>query len=411
MRTKSVKRKSRRNLRLPIAALVACLFQATLATAEVRITQNARINGQPVKLGFDTGSERTCLFMPAARRLGLKVTFPSLAGKALPRQVVGGSSEECEFSLPGITMTTKLWVYDPPQGISMDVDGVLAWHTVSDHIFRISLEANSVTILPALPEDLASWTKWPIGPHKVLTMEVSEPDGERGLVLIDTGALSGVQLNSQRWRRWREGHKDLPATPVAFFSPGSGLLIREECWADNLEIAGFSIADVPVMQGRPDGESFIPSGWEATLGFFGLSRFEAIVDGAAGNLYMRPVSTSPRPYSHNRLGAVFTPGKDLAGEELVGYVVEGSPAYLAGIRSGDVLLSIDELDVTKWRTDPRVLPLSRFWERPAGTRLHLALQRQTRRFECVVALRDILCPRPFEPGPPPTAEEASERTR
>lgn len=390
MRTKSLKRKSRRDPRLPIAALVACLFQATLATAEVRITQNARINGQPVKLGFDTGSERTCLFMPAARRLGLKVTFPNPAGKAPPGQVVGGSSEECEFSLPGITMTTKLWVYDPPQGISMDVDGVLAWHTVSDHIFRISLEANSVTILPALPEDLASWTKWAIGAHKVLTIEVSEPNAERGLVLIDTGSLSGVQLNSQRWRQWREGHRDLPATPTAFFSPGSGLLIREECWADKLDIGTFSIADVPVMQGRPDGESLIPTGCEATLGSFGLSRFEIILDGAAGNLYMRRVSTPPRPYSHNRLGAVFTPGKDLAAEELVGYVVEGSPAYLAGIRSGDVLLSIDELDVTKWRTDPRVLPLSRFWERPAGTRLHLTLMRQARRFDCAVELRDIL---------------------
>ncbi len=59
-------------------------------------------------------------------------------------------------------------------------------------------------------------------------------------------------------------------------------------------------------------------------------------------------------------------------------VADESPAYEAGIRNDDVLLKIGELDATKWRTDPKVLPLSRFWNSPAGTKLELTLKRGDR---------------------------------
>jgi hypothetical protein len=389
MKTRGVE-KVNRGVRRPLfAALALCLLRPALAAAEPRIFAEARVNGQPVKLAFDTGAERTFLFQSTARRLGLEVTRPDPAAKAAPGRVLPGTSEVCEFSLDRMTMRMALPVYDPPEGIPYEIDGVLAWYPLRDHVFRISLEANAVETLEDLPRDLTSWTKWTIGPHKVLTIRMSESGGKPRTILFDTGSPSGVLLNARRWQQWREEHPGVPAAPVAFFVPGSGLLVREECWADKLDIAGFVVADVPVLQGRPDEEGV---GEEATLGLAALLRFEVIIDGAAGHLYTRPVAPPPRPYNHNRLGAVFTP-KDLDSQDLIGYVVEGSPAYRAGIRSGDVLLSIDELDVTKWRTDPRVLPLTRFWERPAGSKLHLTLMRAARQFECVVELRDILRPR------------------
>jgi C-terminal processing protease CtpA/Prc len=74
---------------------------------------------------------------------------------------------------------------------------------------------------------------------------------------------------------------------------------------------------------------------------------------------------------------------------LVAHVIQGSPAYEAGVRDGDVLLRIGDLDVTKWRTDPRVLPLSRFWSGPAGTILHLGLKRNGQGLDVEVALQNI----------------------
>jgi hypothetical protein len=389
MKTRGVEKESRETRRFLFAAAVLCLFQPALAATGPKILVEARVNGQPVKLVFDTGVEHTLLFRSTARRLGLAVTPPDPAVKAEPGRIVPATSEVCEFSLDRVTMRMALPIYDPPEGISYDIDGMLAWYPLRDHIFRISLAANAVETVEDLPRDLTSWAKWTLGAHKVLTIRTSESGGTPRTILFDTGSPSGVALNARRWQQWREEHRGAPATPVAFFVPGSGLLVREECWADRLDIAGFSVTDVPVLQGRPDAESV---GEEAMLGLAALLRFEIIIDGAAGYLYTRAVATPPRPYNHNRLGAVFTP-KNLESQDLIGYVVEGTPAYQAGIRNGDILLRIGTLDVTKWRTDPRVLPLTRFWEQPAGTELHLTLMREARQFECVVELRDILRPR------------------
>ena len=88
---------------------------------------------------------------------------------------------------------------------------------------------------------------------------------------------------------------------------------------------------------------------------------------------------------------MFVPGGS-KGADLVAHVADGSPAQKVGIRSGDLLLKIDELDVTKWRTDPAVLPLNRFWSRPAGTKRRLTLQRDGQQFDVTVELQDILFP-------------------
>ena len=131
----------------------------------------------------------------------------------------------------------------------------------------------------------------------------------------------------------------------------------------------------------------------ATLGLYALRRLDLVVDGKNGVAYVHPRSDPAPAYPHNRLGAVFVP-RDLQRDgPHFAHVVPGSPAFLAGIRDNDVLLKIDDLDITKWRTDPRVLPLSRFWERPAGTILNLTLKREEREFEVIVLLKDILGPK------------------
>jgi hypothetical protein len=208
MKARRVK-KSCRTVGWFLAPLVLCLFPLALA-ADSRIIMEARVNGQPVKLGFDTGAERTFLLQSTARRLGRDVTGPDPGAKAGPGRILAGMSEECEFSVSHTTMRTRLSIYDAPEGVSYDMDGMLAWYPLRDSVFLISGGTQSVTTLSDLPSDLASWTKWTIGPHKVLTIQVSGPGGEPWMILFDTGSFSGVELNcvtfSVRHPPCRDGH-------------------------------------------------------------------------------------------------------------------------------------------------------------------------------------------------------------
>jgi hypothetical protein len=56
------------------------------------------------------------------------------------------------------------------------------------------------------------------------------------------------------------------------------------------------------------------------------------------------------------------------------------------------LLAIGDLDVTKWQTNPTVLPLSRFWAQPAGTELRLRLSRDGKPYRVRVTLRELFQP-------------------
>jgi membrane-associated protease RseP (regulator of RpoE activity) len=220
-----------------------------------------------------------------------------------------------------------------------------------------------------------------------LTLQVPLEDGSIGDVFVDTGDSSGVSLSEDRWKQWTLQHPESPSTLAAYFTPQVGFVVRSEAWASLLPVGSLRIADVPVaLTSVKVGKKY-----SATLGVYALTRIHLILDGANGVAYVKP-ATEPAPrYEHNRLGAVFTP-KDLQSEPLIAHVAKGSPADLAGIRDGDQLTKIDELDVTKWRTDPQVLPLARFFERPAGTELRLTVKRDSAERVFTVSLKDILAP-------------------
>lgn len=152
------------------------------------------------------------------------------------------------------------------------------------------------------------------------------------------------------------------------------MLVKQEMWASEISIGSLILKDVPVREEDTKESLAWKSDRAATLGLFALLRLDLVVDGVNRVVYARPREEPAPAYPHNRLGAVFVP-RDMESDPLLAHVAPGSPAYLAGIRDNDVLLKIDDLDVTRWRTDPQVMPLSRFWERSAGTALKLALKR------------------------------------
>lgn len=368
--------------------LALCFCWTTTPLADDQILIDAKVNDQAVRLIFDTGTEYTTLFGQTAKRLNLKVTGLPLNAKPKPWQSAVSLSEECSLTIGQSVIRARFGILNLPEYIRGNADGILAWADIRNNIFQILAEKKELSTLKKLPENIGQWARWNIEQDSRF-LEVKLPGTSEidGTLFIDTGAPHGVKLSTKRWKHWRAKLSERPYSLKAFYTPGIGLKVYEERWADKLVLGQFSIIEVPVMPSSSVRELQFTN-YEATLGLFALTRMDVIIDGKNSSIYIRPNQEPTSRYQHNRIGAVFVP-RDIKSNNLMAHVAEKSPAQKAGIRSGDILLKIGDLAVTKWRTDPKVLPLSRFWTRPAGTKIELSLMRDDRPLKAIVELKDI----------------------
>jgi hypothetical protein len=360
---------------------------ANTPSHDPRLWVDGKVNGRPVRLALDTGAEDIVLFGAAAARLKLKVHWPSPNAPVPAGRTRTGRSEECSVSIGRFSARRRLAVARLP-GSSRRLfaaDGVVGWAVVRKNLLHFRVADGRVAALSELPANRGEWTTYRmLKDLPILAFDASGRDDANAVILVDTGDPGGVALSAGQWQRWRRANAERPATLTAAVTLHAGLVVSELCWADRITLGTVAIRDVPVTRSAPSGIE----GYQATLGLFALTRLEMIADWRTATLHVRPVRGRNWAYPYNRLGAVFVPG-GRKGNDLVAHVVEGSPAHEAGIRSRDVLLAIDGLDVTHWRTEPAVLPLHRFWSRAPGTRLRLRLERQGKPVEVTVELREI----------------------
>ncbi len=202
-----------------------------------RLVLDAKVNGESVRLGFDTGAEVTILFRQTVKRLRLNVTEPPANTKAGPGKLLAGRTEECRFELGNFTTKARFRVFDLPQYIDPGMDGVLAWADFRDNIVGIAADINMLSPLTALPENMDQWTKWNIRQDsRYLEVILPLASGKEGTILIDTGSPFGVQLSPERWKQWRDKYRDQSVSIQAEYTPGIGLKVYEEAWADSLSI-------------------------------------------------------------------------------------------------------------------------------------------------------------------------------
>ncbi len=390
-----------KNLLAVISLSAMCLLTAY---AQNRITIPANINGWPVHVAFDSAAPHSALFRSAAVRLGLKIDAPSS-----PVELRRGGAQPAGWTLAHFVIGTSMYsarcaILD--SAIPVDVDGALAWDDLRSSILEVVADRNQAIFLERLPGKTTQWPHWKLVARsdedlssRWLGFELPRSDGKRSAVLIDTGTDAGVYLSSARFKKWVEANSNAPVTIDAEYSPvtSDGLVVRDEYWATSLNLAeGLRLSNVPVRECSPSDNA--REGFEATLGLFALTRLKVIVDGVGNMIYLKSVPEPTAAYTYNRLGAVFIP-RDLKGGDLIARVARGGPAYRAGLRDGDILLKIGDLDATKWQTDSRILPLNRFWAQPSLTKLFLSCRRAGKTLDVTAELKEIF-PQAVSPGTP-----------
>ena len=382
--------------RLRVLLVLSCLCSTNLWAD--RIMFDVTIAGQTTRLALDTGSEKTCLFSAGARRLGLAVEPPRPEVQAAPGKVAFGLTEECDLEIGPHKTRARLPVVTLPGYVKHDVDGVIGWDFIGQFVTIVDSVNMKVAMQDQLPPEMSEWSCWqiPTGARR-LFVEIPAQRQALEIALIDTGTPSGVMLAAERWRPWAEAHALEPGTLDAAFYPGKGIVVCEERWACVFALEDMTICQVPVGEYGGVIAPLPGKRHTVTLGLRAVRCLSWAIDAPNGKVYFQPhgAPACPNTYEYNRLGAVFVPGVS-QGDALVAHVITDSPAYRAGIRNGDALLRIGDLDTTKWRTDPRVLPLARFWSQAAGTTLHLGLQRGAETLEVDAVLEDIF-PTQFTP--------------
>lgn len=366
--------------------------------ADDRISIDARINGERVALAFDTGSgEGFVLWRATAQRLKLALDEPPPGTEIAPGEMLAARTGPLLLEILGQPVPdVRFAVLEPPSYLPMDIHGLIGWPAVRGNILFLQLQDGVVRPMPTIPADTAAWMELPMRSDKdqlILTLPARSGAARGSGILIDTGMEDGVHVSPEVWSAWRRRSPRAPVTMHAYYSPVAGLVVREKGWADEIDLGGLVLRGVSVAEANPGEAALVGPDFAGTLGLAALRRFDIVIDGPGGRARLKPRQESPGPVVHNRLGAVFAPPEENA-SDLVARVARSSPAAAARIRDGDVLLKIDELDVTQWRTQPGILPLARFWEKPAGSRLLLTLRRGDRTITTSVTLRDIIGPRP-----------------
>jgi hypothetical protein len=374
-----------------VLTIVGLGFALPHASADERIKVEAEINDKPVTLGFDTGASAPFLiWKTVATRLGIKSSPPPADLKLEVGEVAPDRSELVKLKVFGHTFEkAELRVLDMPYSDSeTEIQGVVGWPAARDGILTLKIADRLVDFSATLP-DTVGWRQLAIKKeHDVLTFVLPEAgEANTDLMLVDTGWSGGLALSPERWRAWRAAHPRQIVTKQALFTPAAGLVVSEVAWAEEISLNGFVIRGVAVSEGHL--QDLV--GRAAIIGIAGLRRVDLIADHKNGVAYTRTRTEPPATPVHNRMGAVFVPPNERS-NDLVAHVAPNSPAEKAGIRNGDILLKIDELDVTPWRTKPGILPLSRFFEQPAGKTLTLTYKRGANTKKAIVRLIDILGP-------------------
>jgi hypothetical protein len=386
------------NFRFQKRAIIAGLWIGALTAllgAEDRIRLPVVINGKQETFAFDTGfGSPLVLLRPTAERMGLKITPPPANAQAGPGKVLLDETEACTVTLLGRTETVPLNVLDPPFGVALEEAGIVGWPVLSREIVRFKATGNheqlsSETVVPA---EATGWLKARIVQGQTLMLEIPSRDDEPISLNVDTGAPDGVVLQADRFREWRKKNPRAGATLTARIQPAPGLMVSEEVWADEIALGQITLRNVPLVEGTPGDFRGVAPNTIAIVGMAALRRLDLVVDGRSGVAFVRPSQNLAGTYNHNRLGAVFVP-RDAQSADLAAIVAPRSPAERAGVQDGDVLLKIDSMDVTEWRTKPGISPLSRFWTRPSGTRLTFTLKRGDKTMVVPVILEEILGPK------------------
>lgn len=163
-------------------------------------------------------------------------------------------------------------------------------------------------------------------------------DDYAGLFLVNTGNRGSLTLSQsfaeQHKLRERYRSKVEAVYGASVAGPLRGTLARVR----TLELGDITVRDPVTMLSLTDAGALAERDVAGSVGNGVLMRFAATFDLPGGSLYLDKTASTGKPDTWDRAGLWVERGDK--GFEVV-HVVEGSPAALAGVKPGDVIVAVD----------------------------------------------------------------------
>jgi tetratricopeptide (TPR) repeat protein len=266
---------------------------------DVVVVPNTTVNGHRTSLILDTGSTSVILWRSSAKRLGLKPLMPSSAKENDP--AADPNRKEEWFCAPARVTAGREAVGGPlvvMDATGFDGDGLVGWPEVRDDLLVFDPRQRTVRVAKALPPEVAHWLKLKVRWAGQLFLEIPLPTGRTGVLLVDTGAATGVSLSPESWSPWRQRHPQAKITARDYRNLSGGQWTSQFAWADRVSIGPLTLTDVEVAEASGEEKDGMPKDYAGTLGLEALARMDFVVDGKNGFAYARPRPAGPTSARH-----------------------------------------------------------------------------------------------------------------
>lgn len=283
----------------------------------------------PLKMGVDTGAtQEAILFSPAVTELGKRIR-----GK--------GTMQSANVSVsftergPHLAETVDVSIVK-----TAPYDGLLGWATINKYVWNLDIPKGHHQFSETLPARVKRWDHLKLVPKSDYA-QIRDPKGRT--IIIDTGAPYAIYIARKDWKAFKLDYPDAPVSVYSGFSPAAGgYYAYESTLISSYKIGDLELRNVVACESFADkGVMNTDKDIDIMLGIEAFYRREAWLDGPGNTLYFSSPRTSQYiRSSFNLVGATFIPDKN-GNPPCKAFVAEWSPAWNAGLRTGDILVSMN----------------------------------------------------------------------